>query len=563
MAEERSDTYKEEYYRVALGQGLYTAELSTNIPDGYSSVCYNFIATGDSVENRSGMKRSSVEWNTWIEYIAGPSINTALDRFYEISPWSGDSSRPAFIWASSGYDAETGGAALGTTLNLVRASGAIDANDGFMSVSIPSACSGVCQYNGSIYFLLNTGVQKITAINWATDSLTYSAIASGTISGLRGLITFKDRLWAFSGSRLYYTDLPPVGGQPETWAAATNFVQVVGPGGSAWILQVVPLGNKLIIFTTIGLFTLLVEGEPASWILRVLDSKSISTSFQTAFESKGVVYYVNTEGVWATNGLRVSKMSAVIDDQFWRATGARVHTITHYEDGMIVSIVKLAPHSSGTPRYADHENCVVLYSKLDPVCWTQWDVGEYEKAEDDFSLIGIHSTTGKIPTYLNNDPIVYIMALTSRGTTVAARRTAAQLLVFDGGKDEYMTASTVVIDQVQLFLQTKHFDAGNQFNLKKSKRGMIEMFTSDTEHRMTSSWNIDATESFDTEEQLIITEDFSVGLGSNLIQFKADFFFRRASLNLRTFLQGDDSQIKIKDIAVAIDVGRNEFERVR
>ena len=57
----------EEYYRVAIGQGMYTAELPSNIPDGYASVCYNMVATGDSVENRIGIRRPTIDWKI-LEY---------------------------------------------------------------------------------------------------------------------------------------------------------------------------------------------------------------------------------------------------------------------------------------------------------------------------------------------------------------------------------------------------------------------------------------------------------------------------------------------------------------
>lgn len=560
MADQRSDVYAEEYYRIAIGQGIYTSELATNIPDGYSASCYNMIATGDSLENRPGIKKPSVDWNTWAQTYPGPHVAAmCLDHFVEISPWGGDSSKPAFMWASSGYNAQVGGSVIGPTLNAVRAMGTVDANNGFMSTSIPSSCLGICQYSGTVYFLLNTGVQKISAFNWATDAITYSAVASGAIVGLKGLTTFKNRLWAFVGNRLYFTDIPAVGGLPDTWSSVTNFVPFDGPGGECSILKVVPLGNRLIVFTTVGLFTLLVEGEPASWILRIIDSKSICTSYQCAFESKGVVYYVNTEGVWATNGLKCTNVSGVIDDQFFLSTGSRIHTICHYEDGMVVSVLK----SSTTAGYLDNALCNVFYSKLDPICWTNWDVGNVDKASTAFSMCGFYSTTNKIPTYLNNDPIVYGMMLTTDSTSAAPKRGAIQFVVFDGGHDEYQITSAVFSEPVQLFLKTKHFDGGNQYNIKQAKRAMLELYSSDSEHQINTSWDLDTTISVATEARLRLTQDFTVGLGSNLIQIRADFPYRRASFNLRCVLQGDTSQIKIKDLALAQDSGRSEFELIR
>ena len=560
MAEQRSDVYAEEYYRIALGQGIYTSDLTTNIPDGYSTSCYNMIATGDSLENRPGIKKPSVDWNTW-DFMASsiPPTQTNFNCFAEISPWGGDSSKPAFMWCSGGWQDQAQAVSAGITLNAIRAAGATDANNGFMSVTIPSLCAGICQYSDTVYFLLASGVQKITNFNWATDTITYSPVASAVGLATVGLVSFKDRLWTFGSNKIYYTNVPTVGGLPETWNLATNFEVISSPGGNCGITKLVPLGNKLIIFTTNGLYTLLVEGEPASWIQRVLDSKSICTSFQCAFESKGAVYYVNTEGVWATNGIKTVKLSGTIEDQFFQSTGRRVHNIHHYEDGMIVSIFK----STTNNLYVDNSFCNVFYSKLDPICWTNWDVGNVDKPATNFSLCGFNSTTNKIPTYLNSEPIVYAMAYTTDSTTASPKLGAMQLVVFDGGHDEYRIAASTASEFVQIYLKTKHFDGGNQYNLKQAKRGLIEIYSSDSQHKFTGSWDLDGTISVATEKRARLVQDFTVGNGSNLVQLLADFYYRRASFNLRATLQSDTSQIKIKDLAVVQSLHRSEFEQVR
>ena len=396
----------EEYYRIAIGQGMYTSELPSNIPDGFSPICYNMVATGDSLENRIGIKRSSVDWKILEDSPAniGPITADHLTFFNQIDPWGQDSSKIAFGWASAGRLVPAG-TDNASTLNLVRASGTPSTGDGFMSVTFPLGqfCLGMCQYNGTTYISLNgQGVHKITAINWAADSITYTQIPSSAGGSFTGLFTFKDRLWAWSNgannNKLYFTDLPTTGGQPETWAIASNVIPIVGPSGAGMIKAVVPLGNRLAIFTTNGLFTLLVEGAPASWILRVLDSKSISTTSQCAFESKGIIYYVNNTGVWATNTLTVTKLSAVIDDQWFLAKGVRSHTINSYEDGMIVSIAKIATSADLSPF--DGPNCKTFYSKLDPIGWTEWNVNRNGMGLDSYNLAMIWSTTDKIPILL-------------------------------------------------------------------------------------------------------------------------------------------------------------------
>lgn len=559
MAQERSDIPTSEYYKIAIGQGMYTSELPSNIPDGYSAICYNLVATGDSLENRIGIRRSSVNFQVR-EIGPGPTSNS--DRCYhleQIDPWSGDSAKPALMWASWGGSVPSG--SLSPSLNLIRAEGTHDANDGYMQVTMPSMVSGICQYLGTIYFLLDgAGVQKVTSINWATDTLIYSAVPSGTITGLNGLFTFKDRLWAWKNSNLYYTDIPTVGGLPETWAAATKFVPVVGPKGAGRIKKVIPLGNRLAIFTTNGLFTLLVEGEPASWIFRVLDSKSISTTAYCAFESKGVIYYINTEGAWATNTLRVQKLSPVIEDQFFQAKGSRAHMICPYEDGMVISIAKTV-----TPPgfvHFDKDNCRIFYSKLDPIAWTEWNFDTYESTTA-FRLACMISMSDKIPTYLNPEPTVYSLAYVGNSTEAAPVYSILQLLIMDGGEDQFINSSNNLVTlPISMFLKTKHFDGGNPYNFKQSQKGMIEIFTSDAEHKINTSWDIDATTSVATEVDARYTEDFTVGIGSNLIQLKALFPYRRATFNFRANLQTNESQVKIKDIALEQQASRNVHELV-
>ncbi|MBA2350101.1 MAG: hypothetical protein H0V81_17640 [Solirubrobacterales bacterium] len=555
-----SEIAGEEYYPVAIGQGMYTSELPSNIPDGYSAVCYNMVATGDSLENRIGVKRLSFDWKV-LE--TNPGFHGTDSDFYnyfvQISPYGGNPALPAFMWGAFGF-AVPGGAANTNTLNFVRAAGTVAAGDGFMSVTVPNRVIGICQYNDTIYFsLLNDGVKKITAINWSTDTITYTSVVSSALGSIVGLFTFKDRMWGWFGNKLYFTNLPAVGGQPETWALAANVIPFVGPNGAGVIENVIPLGNKLAIFTTNGLFTLLVEGAPASWILRILDSKSICTASRCAFESKGIIYYINNQGVWATNNMSVTKLSGVIEDQFFLAKGARVHTICAYEDGMIASIAKAATDL----RYYDKDNCRVLYSKLDPIAWTEWninsnDIGLYPER---FALFW--STTDKIPTYLNAEPTVYVMAFVTDSTSAVPFYSVAQLLIMDGGVDEYTNRSNIIRSQpVGIYLKTKHFDGDNAYRLKHAKQAYLEIYSSDAEHLFTSSWDIDATINTATEVRERTLNDFTVGLATNTVSIPADFRYRRAALNLRAELQSATSQIKIKAVVIKQNTGRSVVEQV-
>lgn len=563
-----SDVQGEQYYPVAIGSGMYTSDLPSAIPDGYSAVCYNMVATGDSVENRIGIKRLSFDWKV-LEISPGSrqplpgTTNTFADNhnfFCQIDPWAKDSTKPAFMWGGRGL-AVPGEGLNSSTLNLVRAAGTTDANDGFMSVNTAAPVTGICQYGGTIYYSLwLDGVKKITAINWATDAVTSSAIASTAGGTLLGLFAFKDRLWGWNEFNLFYTDIAPAAGLPETWAFAVNRVPFVGPNGAGNIKKIIPLGNRLAVFTTNGLFTLLVEGAPASWIQRVLDSRSISTTSQCAFESKGIIYYVNTQGVWATNTLSITPLSSVIEDQWFLAKGGRCHTINTYEDGMVVSIAKMR---AADDRYLDKENCRTFYSKLNPIAWTEWNINRNDLGALPENIGMIWSMTDKIPTYLNGEPTSYVMSFVTDSTEATSRYAVAQLLIMDGGVDQYIDRSNTAREiPVGIYLKTKLFDGGNPYRKKQTKRAVLEVFTSDAEHELTTSWDIDMTTGLATEVETRIFNDFTVGVASNLLSVLGQVWYRRAALNVRSTLQTPTSQIKIKDVAIVQTMGRSVFEQV-
>lgn len=550
----------EEFWPIALGQGMYTSELSSNIPDGYSAICYNMVASGDSLENRIGIKRSTINWQV-IDYSPFYTTGESDDQYYytEIDPWGQNSSQPAFMWAGAGF-AVPGLGVNPKSLSLVRAEGTHDANDGFMSVSIPAIVQGIAQYRDVIYFSVKAdGIKKISNINWATDAVTYSAIVSSAGMTLKGLFTFKDRMWAYNGHYLYFTDIASVGGFPETWSAASNRIPFVGPTGAGNIKKVIPLGNRLAVFTTAGLFTLLVEGAPGSWIQRLLDSKSISTTSQCAFESKGIIYFVNTEGVWATNTQAVTKLSGVIEDQWFLAKGSRIHTICLYEDGMVVSIGKLATNQA----YYDVPNCRVFYSKLDPVGWTEWNMNRHGLGSRTEQFAMIWSMTSKIPSYLNVEPTVYIMSAITTNIDPGTTHALYQVQIMDGGTDQYVDISgTLREDPVGIYLKTKSIDGGNQFRIKTSRKAFLELYTSDAEHEFAGSWDIDMTIDEASEVEGRIITDFTVGVGSNMILVKSGFRYRRCAFNLRAELQSATSQIKIKDMAIAQDTVRVVGEQI-
>src|SRR5688500_1749109 len=111
MVEKSSDIYGESYYPVQIGQGIYTSELPSNIPDGFSEKAFNLVATGDSLENRIGIRQSSVDWH--LSLPGNPDMDN--NHFCVHAPTTIDSA--AILWSSW----------TGTVANLhvIRSTGAV------------------------------------------------------------------------------------------------------------------------------------------------------------------------------------------------------------------------------------------------------------------------------------------------------------------------------------------------------------------------------------------------------------------------------------------------------
>lgn len=545
MVKQESPVYKESYYPVKLGQGIYTSELPSNIPDGFSSQAYNLVATGDSLENRIGIRQSSVDWNLSLPLGSPifliPSDYTCLFQMGSFN----NSNEPVLTW---GIRTTTGWQRA-----FIRSQGG-GANDGFMLIdmgALPQA--GACQYLDRMYLSMDDAnrVYRITAFNWATDAITYTSIPSAaTVPTPYGLFSFKDRLWGFSGDRLYFTEIAVLGGYPETWSA-TNYIPFRADKGFSVIKSVVPLANKLCVFTETGAYTVLVEGEPSSWLKRTLDSESSSTWRQCAFESKGIVYYVNTQGVWATNGQSVAKLSPTIEDLFFLSKGQRLHSIHSYEDGILLSISKI-----NSDYTYDAPNCKILYTKTDPIGWTEWNIEAGDGTTNAFGgnrIVQIQSVSPKYPSFLNPEPTNYILATVSDSTAAVHEGSRVQLLIFDGGENQLRDrAGTLITQPMNCVLKTKYMDAGNPYGIKSNKKAFLEMYTSDAMHKFTTAWDIDSTVGLTSEIRRKSTQDFTIGMASNLLQLPADFMFRRCALTLSTALQTNTSQVKIKDLALVI-----------
>ena len=542
----------EQPVEVPVGQGLYTAELSSSIPEGYCARLKNFIAAGDSIENRFGFVQTSVDWNQ----ISATAFEDHI-RLYKM--FDGDSTKPILAWPQVG----TG------QINFLRSvdkfNAAAVSGDGYMlATSGDNKVYSLCTYRDRGYFTSDIGIKRITAWNWTADTITAASITT-SINDAKGLISFKDRLWCFKGNTIFYTDVAPFGGYPEVWSITVNALTIDAQSGTSIIRQMVPVSNRLMIFTDTGVFVLIVAGAPASWNLRSLDARASVNSEQCAFEAAGLVYYVDARGVWSTDGLVTAKISSTIEDAFFQTSYTVKARLSYLDDGMVLTLA--AYFKNSTSLQVDSVKSRVFYTKLDNIAWSEWNIDPSDAITNlflDYRMVEVFSSSDRVYTQLTDTPIHYMLVATSKSTTATPAPIQIQLVVYDSSQDSLrvpLTAGTSELrtDEIILSLKTRYVDAEVKHVNKHIKYAYIEMFSSSTDHQFTSYWSLDngaITLGFDIDEPV-------TGEGTSLIKIPADFIFRKTALNIDAQMQNDDHRIKIKDTVLMLHPITNEPNEVR
>lgn len=544
----------EQAFPIEIGFGQYTADLPSAIPNGYCQEAINTVCSGESQENRVGFNYLST-----VDYFVQQPVTFENDAF--VFCYNDNPDYPILAWPDGNF------------LCFIRGSARLFATtptgDGFMRYNPEnSIIYSIGNYGTITYFCSGLGIRKITSFNWVTDVPAVTSVTTA-LTGLYGMITFKDRMWAFKGNMLYFTNAATTTTLPETWSAVTQAIPVEGPGGSGEIVKIIPLGTRLIIFTSNGLYALTVQGEPPSWIFKTLDSRSQSNHRQCAFERNNLIYYVNTLGVYVTDGYEVTKLSSSIDDRFFTATKGSVrYSLNFLSDGMLLSMCKVFKHTDNQ-LYYDNTYHQMFYTRLDTIAWSEWNLKNYQDdvvgVFDGANIATVVSTSDSIYTFISPDPLSFMLLVASESTPAVPRASWFQLCTYDGYLNKLrlgVAAQGMRQEPVHIKIRSSYADFGQSWNLKTVKYGFAEVFTSDPEYSFETWWVIDG---FADDDHLYLTkiDGLTPGEGTNLVKITAGFHTRRAGLSIRTVLQSVNSQVKFKNFVAVLHLDRREFKEIR
>jgi hypothetical protein len=437
-------------------------------------------------------------------------------------------------------------------------------------VGYPS--SNYVQYLDKIYaFWSNSGVYTVTGMGFSDPTtvvnLTRTLVGTSPTTNITNisysvfLDIYKDRMFLSFGNKVYYTETALIGGYPETWNVSTQFFTLP----VRTIFKTFVLNNIMYFFTDGGVFALQVLGPPESWILKCIND-TISVNHMNAVTlNKGVFYYVNINGIWATNGNSDPiRISYAIDEKLAKCGGIGVFA---YEEGCIVCAQTYKELSPGS-QYAALDESFVYY--FNGSVWVELKLAPFTSGLDNRNCI-IVGTFLQVPADASNQrPTTYMTVITGSAAEGWFMSTYFVCRTHSYGDGAISTEP----DYAQLTLPVPWSVIpsdwiGDSDKNKRIKYGFLNTFTS-VETDIDISLNLDGRGFIDdpqtTTLRPVLNED-----GNYLSQFSVDGFVRRLGIKLEGSVDpagtivgaaSITSPIELKALRLIYSTGRKEDQGV-
>lgn len=194
-----------------------------------------------------------------------------------------------------------------------------------------------CQFRDRYYAASATKIFRISNFNTGGGALTVTDLATVSVDLL---LTFRSRMFGIKGSRIYYTDLPAIGGYPETWNINLNFVDIpsVDFGINCYNAQV--YRDKIYLFTDKGIYVFAVSGDPINWSIQLVSANFPIFDRDSVCIAKNLVFLTDQWGVYQFDGVNFTKISnnirALFSVDISFVAAWAWHSIYPYEDGIVL-----------------------------------------------------------------------------------------------------------------------------------------------------------------------------------------------------------------------------------
>lgn len=536
--------YGEETIPIPVGRGIDSYNHPANIEEGFCPTVKNFIAKGDRLVTRKGFRgyffdnydtRSTYPehgHNVW--YTRLPNVT---QDSWPVAMWAVGND----TWAIRQFNRTSPGSST-TSSAVVKFAGIT----GFR---------GACTYLDKIYVLDDSGLNSDTVWNWSLGTVTETLIEND-LAGKRGLFVFKDRMWCWDDTKIYYTDAPTApGAYPETWDVNGKFIHIGAGTGLGKIHQVIPIGTKLFVFTSTGFYNISVLGSPQNWVVRLIDATVAVNHQNCAYENKGLIYFIDSRGVWVTNQDEVKLISNPIQDLFTIGYAEEIYyewKLVPFDDGILICRTKTA--ADGTPATATQKTTSearIFYTKLDDIYWTEFTFAQSGTQPGD-----IIAGFSNMETLMEWNPMNFIVMAHGNVLDPAFGTMTAELLEYAGYQDTLRKVSTSAETDAVVANYVSKTIRGSMVKEKKSSLGYINFSTSsDSEGdpvSMTYAWH---TEDEDNRIQNAITPNV-VDYHEGLARIAGPEFWRHLRFELTITLSSAIQEYTVLGSALDTDTHR-------
>ena len=426
---------------------------------------------------------------------------------------------------------------------------ASDTDPGLQVFPIISNFKGACQYLDRIYCHSSTGLDYLTNFNWAFGTVTKTNVSIPSYNDANGLFVFKDRMWMWSDTKLYYS-LPPnaPGEYPDSFDFNGQFIVMGAGSGLGKIFSVIPVGTKLFVFTGSGLYNVSVLGSPENWVVRLMDATVKVNTYSCAYEDKGLIYFTDTRGVWVTNQDEVKLISEKIQDVFQeqRPDAYFLWKILPFAEGVLLCRTEV--RAFGTNRITSEAR--IFYTRLDFIAWTEVTFDTGSQPGD------ILASFSNLETHMVWAPTNYLVLAHGNSLQAMYHDLTTQLLAYQGYQDK-LTKIGQVEEAINVkSTYTSKVLRGQMLAEKRGKYAYINFSANGL-----PGDDIDIDYQWDTEQEVARMSDTLnvydvISAKEGLIKIKGPEFFRNAQFNLATTLSSAIQEYTVLGSALVLHTDR-------
>jgi hypothetical protein len=192
-----------------------------------------------------------------------------------------------------------------------------------------------CQYKDRFY--ASNGTNKIFRISNFVSAGGALTVTDLMADGVTILLTFRNRVFGIKKNRIYYTDVPAIGGYPETWNINLNFVDIPSVDYDVTVYNAFIYRDKIYLFTDKGIYVFAVNGVPTNWSIQPVSQNFPIYDRDSVCLNKNMVFLTDQNNVTMFDGTQFKLISNNIRSVFHNNPSTYCwFSIYPWEDGIVL-----------------------------------------------------------------------------------------------------------------------------------------------------------------------------------------------------------------------------------